>query len=89
MTSMFSYECDANLVMTNRKIASFATPAGRYDAGCHNITNIDFSKVCIKEMMIKNIHQRPQMKWLVMDMTKLTVRLHLSQPVSTPGVSGH
>ena len=47
----------------------------RYDAGCRAITNIDFSKVCIKEMLMKNLRQRPHMKWLVMDMTQLTVQL--------------
>ncbi|KAL3138414.1 hypothetical protein ABBQ32_006209 [Trebouxia sp. C0010 RCD-2024] len=45
--------------------------AQMYDAGCRSITNIDFSKVCIKEMLMKNLRQRPQMKWLVMDMTQL------------------
>ena len=48
-------------------------PHRRYDAGCRSITNIDFSKICIKEMMVKNLRQRPQMKWIVMDMTQMTV----------------
>ncbi|KAK9819283.1 hypothetical protein WJX74_000127 [Apatococcus lobatus] len=43
--------------------------ANLYDAGCQNITNIDFSKICIREMMTKNLRHRPHMKWLVMDMT--------------------
>lgn len=42
----------------------------RYDEGCTGITNIDFSKPVIKEMMLKNLRKRPLMKWLVMDMTK-------------------
>lgn len=50
----------------------------RYDAGCRSITNIDFSKICIKEMMVKTLRQRPQMKWIVMDMTQMTVGYMLS-----------
>ena len=42
----------------------------RYDEGCTHITNVDFSKTVIKEMMLKNLRKRPLMKWLVMDMTK-------------------
>ena len=42
----------------------------RYDDGCTGITNIDFSKGVIKEMMLKNVRQRPRMKWQVMDMTE-------------------
>ncbi|CAD7700713.1 unnamed protein product [Ostreobium quekettii] len=42
-----------------------------YDDGIHNITNIDFSKVVIREMLSKNVRSRPQMKWMVMDMTKM------------------
>ena len=34
------------------------------------MTNIDFSKGVIKEMMLKNLRQRPLMKWQVMDMTQ-------------------
>ena len=45
----------------------------RYDAGSQNITNIDFSKICIREMMTKNLRPRPHMKWLVMDMTSTKV----------------
>ncbi|KAL0038662.1 hypothetical protein WJX79_002183 [Trebouxia sp. C0005] len=48
--------------------------AQMYDAGCRSIVNIDFSKICIKEMMIKNLRQRPQMKWIVMDMTQMTFK---------------
>ena len=42
----------------------------RYDDGCTGITNIDFSKGVIKEMMLKNLRKRPLMKWQVMDMTQ-------------------
>lgn len=48
--------------------------AQMYDAGCRPITNIDFSKICIKEMMVKNLRQRPQMRWIVMDMTQMTFK---------------
>ncbi len=46
----------------------------RYDDGCTGITNIDFSKGVIKEMMLKNLRKRPRMKWQVMDMTETKVR---------------
>ncbi|RAL48243.1 hypothetical protein DM860_005667 [Cuscuta australis] len=42
-----------------------------YDAGCRNITNIDFSKVVISDMLRKNVRSRPEMKWRVMDMTSM------------------
>ena len=45
----------------------------RYDEGCTGITNVDFSKTVIKEMMLKNLRKRPLMKWLVMDMTNTKV----------------
>eukprot|EP01023_Acetabularia_acetabulum_P037670 TRINITY_DN3583_c2_g1_i4.p1 TRINITY_DN3583_c2_g1~~TRINITY_DN3583_c2_g1_i4.p1 ORF type:complete len:633 (-),score=87.05 TRINITY_DN3583_c2_g1_i4:112-2010(-) len=41
-----------------------------YDDGINNIVNIDFSKVVIREMLSKNLRQRPSMKWMVADMTK-------------------
>ncbi|CAK0783523.1 hypothetical protein CVIRNUC_006722 [Coccomyxa viridis] len=44
--------------------------ADMYDDGCTGVTNIDFSKGVIKEMMLKNLRQRPLMKWQVMDMTQ-------------------
>ena len=53
----------------------------RYDDGCTGITNIDFSKGVIKEMMLKNLRQRPRMKWQGMDMTQTkasTFTLHCS-----------
>lgn len=42
----------------------------RYDEGCTGITNIDFSQLVIREMMLKNLRKRPLMKWQVMDMTQ-------------------
>lgn len=46
-----------------------------YDAGCRNITNIDFSKVVISDMLRRNVRNRPEMKWRVMDITDMQVRL--------------
>ncbi|GMH41376.1 hypothetical protein BSKO_09286 [Bryopsis sp. KO-2023] len=44
--------------------------AEMYDDGVQEITNIDFSKVVVREMLLKNVRERPKMKWLVMDMTE-------------------
>lgn len=41
-----------------------------YDAGVTDITNVDFSKTAIREMLTKNLRQRPAMKWQVADITK-------------------
>lgn len=46
--------------------------ADLYDYGYTNITNIDFSKVCIDNMRMKHENVRPSMTWLFMDMTELT-----------------
>eukprot|EP00898_Chlorokybus_atmophyticus_P002702 jgi/Chlat1/3432/Chrsp23S03758 len=45
--------------------------AEMYDGGIEKITNIDFSKICIMEMLKKNVRARPKMRWLVMDMTAM------------------
>lgn len=50
-----------------------------YDAGFRGITNIDFSKVVISDMLRRNVRQRPGMRWRVMDMTKMQVWLLLVQ----------
>ncbi|KAL8026596.1 hypothetical protein ABFX02_14G038600 [Erythranthe guttata] len=42
-----------------------------YDAGFLNITNVDFSKVVISDMLRRNLRERPGMKWRVMDMTNM------------------
>ncbi|KAK2644013.1 hypothetical protein Ddye_019208 [Dipteronia dyeriana] len=42
-----------------------------YDAGFPAITNIDFSKVVISDMLRRNLRDRPVMKWRVMDMTAM------------------
>ena len=43
-----------------------------YDHGYKNITNIDFSEVCIERMQLKHSNSRPDMSWVTMDMTELT-----------------
>ncbi|KAJ7286625.1 hypothetical protein O6H91_Y326900 [Diphasiastrum complanatum] len=45
--------------------------ANIYDAGFKNITNIDFSRKVVAEMLRKHVRKRPFMRWLVMDMTRM------------------
>eukprot|EP00210_Caulerpa_lentillifera_P008046 g7683.t1 len=45
--------------------------AEMYDVGYEEITNLDFSSLVIREMLTKNVRQRPKMKWMVMDVTKM------------------
>ncbi|XP_068665189.1 uncharacterized protein [Aristolochia californica] len=42
-----------------------------YDIGFKCITNIDFSKVVVSDMLRKHIRSRPEMRWRVMDMTDM------------------
>ncbi|KAH1250753.1 Methyltransferase-like protein 13 [Glycine max] len=42
-----------------------------YDAGHTAITNIDFSKVVISDMLRRNVRDRPLMRWRIMDMTAM------------------
>ncbi|KAH9619247.1 hypothetical protein KSS87_021477 [Heliosperma pusillum] len=42
-----------------------------YDAGFHDITNLDFSKVVISGMLRRNVRDRPSMRWRVMDITDM------------------
>lgn len=44
-----------------------------YDAGFLGIMNIDFSKVVISYMLMRNVRERPAMRWRVMDMTSIKV----------------
>ncbi|KAF3794158.1 Methyltransferase-like protein 13 [Nymphaea thermarum] len=44
---------------------------GLYDAGFRDITNIDFSRIVISDMLRLHIRSRPIMRWRVMDMTDL------------------
>ena len=55
----------------------------RYDHACQDITNIDFSRTVIKEMMLKHLRQRPKMKWLVQDMTATKVHTRSRLGVSS------
>ena len=43
-----------------------------YDDGYHQITNIDISKTCIKNMSLRNQKSRPGLKWEVMDVRNLS-----------------
>lgn len=45
--------------------------ADLYDAGFHNIINIDFSGVVIAKMKEINLTCRPEMQWIEMDMTNM------------------
>lgn len=47
-----------------------------YDAGYHNIVNIDFSDTVIDNMERKYKLSRPSMEWICMDMTDLQFPLH-------------
>lgn len=48
-----------------------------YDLGFRNITNIDFSKVAVSDMLKRYVRSRPKMKWRVMDMTQMQVTMML------------
>lgn len=48
-----------------------------YDAGFRDVTNVDFSKVVISDMLRRNIRSRPEMRWRVMDITKMQVLVAL------------
>lgn len=50
-----------------------ALSAAMYDAGFHNIVNVDFNKRVVTEMLRLNVRERPLMKWQVMDITKMQV----------------
>lgn len=42
-----------------------------YDAGFRHLTNIDFSKVIVSDMLRRHVRSRPEMRWRVMDMTQM------------------
>jgi hypothetical protein len=44
-----------------------------YDLGFRRITNIDFSRVIVADMLRRHARARPEMRWRVMDMTKMQV----------------
>lgn len=45
--------------------------ADMYDDGLQEITNVDFVEAVVRDMMRRNLRQRPCMRWLVMDMTQM------------------
>lgn len=47
--------------------------SGLYDAGCHEVTNIDISEGVISEMKRKHEHLYPDMKYLQMDMLQVCI----------------
>lgn len=64
-------------------------PCCRYDSGCQDVTNIDFSKLVIAAMMRKNLRQRPRMKWKVADMTALQANFLLQRSFKGKANSRH
>ncbi|KAM3386577.1 hypothetical protein ACQJBY_009878 [Aegilops geniculata] len=42
-----------------------------YDLGFRRITNVDFSRVIVADMLRRHARVRPQMRWRVMDMTNM------------------
>ena len=67
--------CASDLVDSNDDPVIQTLLPPRYDDGVVKITNIDFSRPVIKEMIFKNLRQnlRPLMRWLVGDMTHMKV----------------
>ncbi|AQK43146.1 S-adenosyl-L-methionine-dependent methyltransferase superfamily protein [Zea mays] len=42
-----------------------------YDAGFCRVTNVDFSRVVVADMLRRHARARPEMRWRVMDMTDM------------------
>ncbi|TKW03895.1 hypothetical protein SEVIR_7G073100v4 [Setaria viridis] len=42
-----------------------------YDAGFRRITNVDFSRVVVADMLRRHARARPEMRWRVMDITSM------------------
>nr|CAB3486803.1 unnamed protein product [Digitaria exilis] len=42
-----------------------------YDAGFRRITNVDFSRVVVADMLRRHARARPEMRWRIMDMTNM------------------
>jgi hemerythrin superfamily protein len=61
---------DCKILIVGCGNSSFS--ADLYDEGFHNITNIDFSSIVIKKMESVHSEKRNKMKWIEMDMTKMT-----------------
>ncbi|KAL1323314.1 hypothetical protein HN51_033651 [Arachis hypogaea] len=56
-----------------------------YDAGYTGLTNIDFSKVVISDMLRRNVRLRPHMRWRVMDMTNMQLEDEIFDAVIDKG----
>lgn len=65
--------CSSEDQILNMGCGNSELTAHMYDAGIQKITNIDFSKIVIMEMLRKHVRLRPKMRWLTMDMTKTNV----------------
>jgi len=44
-----------------------------YDAGFRRVTNVDFSRVVVADMLRRHARARPEMRWRVMDITDMQV----------------
>ncbi|GJN03186.1 hypothetical protein PR202_ga20598 [Eleusine coracana subsp. coracana] len=45
-----------------------------YDAGFRRITNVDFSRIVVADMLRRHARARPEMRWRVMDMTDMQAK---------------
>jgi SAM-dependent methyltransferase len=63
-----------NILVVGCGNSSFS--ADLYEAGFHNITNIDFASSVIERMTIVHAEACPLMQWLAMDMTQLSFPPH-------------
>jgi SAM-dependent methyltransferase len=61
---------DCKILIVGCGNSSFS--ADLYDEGYHNISNIDFSSIVIKKIETVHSEKRNKMKWIEMDMTKMT-----------------
>ena len=73
LKELLEQECDKGSHILNMGCGNSELTAHMYDSGYESITNVDFSKVVIMEMLRKHVRTRPKMRWLTMDMTKTTV----------------
>jgi hypothetical protein len=64
------YSQNARILIVGCGNSAFS--ADLYDAGYHNIVNVDYSGVVISRMREQHGLLRPLMTWLEMDMTKMT-----------------
>ncbi|CAL5017436.1 unnamed protein product [Urochloa decumbens] len=62
-------EADAEILVP--ACGSSALSEQLYDAGFHRITNVDFSRVVVADMLRRHARARPEMRWRVMDITSM------------------